>query len=78
MSELLEVPDDRSMGDVALPCFQLAKALRKAPQQIATDIAEQLSPTDQIERIEAVGPYVNFFARIGWLAGVSLPKILNQ
>ena len=29
---MLEYPPDTSMGDIALPCFKLSKALKKAPQ----------------------------------------------
>jgi len=39
---LVEIPQDRSMGDFALPCFSFAKELKKAPQQIAQDIAAEL------------------------------------
>ncbi len=47
------------MGDFALPCFQFAKQLQKSPNIIAQEIADQLSPTDHIAKIEALGPYVN-------------------
>jgi arginyl-tRNA synthetase len=42
---LIEIPQERSMGDFALPCFLFAKELKKAPQAIAQEIAEQLTPT---------------------------------
>ncbi|MBO4791815.1 MAG: hypothetical protein J5592_05975, partial [Clostridia bacterium] len=29
--ELLEYPPDSSMGDIALPCFKLARTLRQSP-----------------------------------------------
>ena len=29
--DMIEYPPDDSMGDLALPCFKLAKALRMAP-----------------------------------------------
>ena len=37
--QLLETPQDRRLGDVALPCFTFAKELKKSPVQIAQDIA---------------------------------------
>ena len=43
LMDLIEVPQDESMGDYALPCFRLAKILRKAPPMIAADIAEKLN-----------------------------------
>ena len=40
---MVEVPGDDSLGDLAFPCFRLAKELRKAPAAIARELAEQLS-----------------------------------
>lgn len=60
IANLLEKPKHANMGDLAFPTFSLAKTLRKAPQAIASDIAEQIDPS-QFDKVEAVGPYVNFF-----------------
>ena len=38
----MEVPKDRKLGDLAFPCFRLAKELRKAPPLIAQELAAQL------------------------------------
>ena len=57
---LLEVPKNSDMGDLAFPAFSLARILRKAPQMISADIAEKMD-TAGFEKIEAVGPYINFF-----------------
>ena len=35
----IEVPPEEKLGDLAFPCFPLAKVLRKAPPLIAKDIA---------------------------------------
>ena len=32
---MLEMPPDKKLGDYALPCFRLAKTLRKGPPMIA-------------------------------------------
>ncbi len=40
---LLEYPPDRTMGDLALPCFRLAKTLRRAPAMIADTLARDFS-----------------------------------
>ncbi len=59
---LLEVPPQSDLGDYAFPCFKLAKTMRKAPAQIATEIAGKLSDKPPyLERIEVAGPYLNFF-----------------
>jgi len=57
----LEVPPNPAMGDFAFPCFQLAKVQKKAPPQIAQELAGALEKPESIERIEAKGPYVNFY-----------------
>lgn len=58
---LLEVPPDTNMGDYAFPCFQLAKTMRKAPPLIAKELVEKINKGTVIERVEAVGGYLNFF-----------------
>lgn len=57
---LLEIPPRQEMGDYAFPCFQLAKSLRKAPNFIAGELKDKLS-IHEIDRIDVMGPYVNFF-----------------
>ena len=57
---LLEQPKSSDLGDIAFPAFSLAKIERKAPQAIATDIAEKIDAS-HFEKVVATGPYVNFF-----------------
>lgn len=57
---LLEIPPRPEMGDYAFPCFSLAKTLRKAPNAIASELKDQLE-IKEVERIEVLGPYLNFF-----------------
>ena len=62
ISELVETPPQADMGDLALPCFKFAKQERKAPQMIAQDLAEKISAqAPHLAKVEAKGPYVNFF-----------------
>ncbi|MFZ5828281.1 MAG: arginine--tRNA ligase [Bacillota bacterium] len=58
--ELLVAPPDPSLGDVAFPCFTLAKQMRQAPPVIARALAEKLRPVPPVAAVEAVGPYLNF------------------
>lgn len=57
---LIEIPPNKEMGDYAFPCFRLAKAMRKAPNMIAADVSSQVMDP-AFERVEAKGPYINFF-----------------
>ncbi|RPI24496.1 MAG: arginine--tRNA ligase, partial [Acidobacteria bacterium] len=62
----VETPPKTEMGDLAFPfAFELAKTLRKAPRQIAQEIASAVPPLPEVARFEAAGAgYVNvFFAR---------------
>jgi arginyl-tRNA synthetase len=57
---LLETPPDPAMGDVAFPCFILAKERQESPVRIATEIALMIKPQLPVESITSAGPYVNF------------------
>lgn len=59
---LLETPPARELGDVAFPCFALAKSMRKAPHAIAQELSERLAHP-MIARSEPKGPYLNIFYR---------------
>lgn len=62
IKEYIEIPPDDNMGDYAFPCFKLAKALKKAPVIIASEIKENIKINEEIiEKIEIVGGYLNFY-----------------
>ena len=77
ITSLIEKPKSSDLGDLAFPAFQLAKALRKAPQVIAAEIAEKIDPTG-FEKVLAVGPYVNFFLDKNTTASKVIQTILSQ
>jgi arginyl-tRNA synthetase len=58
---LIEIPQDKTMGDYAFPCFRLAKTMRMAPPLIAKGIAEKLDGSDLFEKVQPVNAYVNMF-----------------
>ena len=57
----VETPPDEKLGDLAFPCFPLAKVMRKAPPVIAAELAKELEADELIEKVDAVGGYLNFF-----------------
>ena len=61
VAKAVEIPPDEKLGDLAFPCFPLAKVLRKAPPIIAQELASQLSSDEYIDKVDAVGGYLNFF-----------------
>ena len=56
---MLEYPPDKTMGDIALPCFRLSKSLRRSPVDIAASLAESFS-CEEFSSVSAVGGYLNF------------------
>src|SRR5437899_11919867 len=69
ISVALEKPPKLEMGEAASPvCFELAKRLKRAPRQIAQEIANGLGKIEGIARVEvAGGGYLNaFFDRRGF------------
>ena len=42
LESYIEIPKDNKNGDYAFPCFRLAKELKKAPGQIASEIKEKI------------------------------------
>ncbi|MCG7844598.1 MAG: arginine--tRNA ligase [Methanomassiliicoccales archaeon] len=55
----LERPD-HERADLALPCFLFAKQLRKAPQAIAKELCDNLSPDEYIGKVWEDKGYLNF------------------
>ena len=75
LESYIETPKDSKNGDYAFPCFRLAKELRKAPPVIASEIQEKLELTDEIEKVEVAGGYLNFFINKATLAEEVLGEI---
>lgn len=74
---LLEKPKSVEHGDVAFPAFSLAKVYRKAPQQIATELGKKVT-SPIVEKVEVVGPYLNFFLNKKIISADVLQEILKQ
>lgn len=70
---LIEVPPDERLGDVAIPCFHLAKERRMPPHLIASQLAEDWN-NDGIEA-KSEGPYVNLIFNKGVFGKMLLEKI---
>ncbi|MCI6188727.1 MAG: arginine--tRNA ligase [Clostridium sp.] len=77
IEQLIEIPPRPEMGDYAFPCFQLSKVMRKAPNMIAEELKNQLN-SEGFEKIENLGPYVNFFVDKGEFSKNTIEKILKE
>jgi arginyl-tRNA synthetase len=62
IAALLAPPPNPELGDLAFPCFRLAKALRMAPPKIAAELAAKLGQAGDsalIAEAAPAGPYLN-------------------
>src|SRR3989338_2426310 len=74
----LEVPKVSDLGDIAFPCFGLAKGLKRNPVEIAAELAPKLKPEGLLASISANGPYVNFRLDTQKLAGLVLQEAKEE
>lgn len=77
LEEFIEIPPSPEIGDFTFPCFKLVNILRKAPNIIAQELKEKIN-TDGYEKIEALGPYINFFVDKGCFSKNTITKILEE
>ena len=79
LASYIMLPPDTSMGDYALPCFRLAKILRKSPQAIAEELKESILARDNpFSAVEAVNGYLNFKFDRTQAAGKLLAEVLEK
>ena len=82
--ELIALPPNTEMGDYALPCFKLAKLMRKSPVMIAEGLCGSLISTGEIEvdqvlsEVTAVNGYLNFKVNKDGFVRATLDKILSE
>ena len=63
LQSLMEIPPQMEQGDRAIPCFRFAKEEKKSPQDVAEKWKKSLESKGlppEIDRVEAVGGYLNF------------------
>ena len=79
IKKLLTVPP-KGLGDFAFPCFVLAKEMKKSPIAVAQELSEKFSGKNKasfIEKVEAKGPYINFFISADNLSEQVLENIFS-
>ncbi len=74
----LEVPPNSEMGDYAFPCFLLAKEWKKAPSEIAQELAKKFKSSEFVKDVKVIGPYLNFFVNKDKIAELTINQILKQ
>lgn len=78
LEPLIVCPPDPAMGDYALPCFKLAKTLRKSPAAIAESLCADFTADEVIGKAEAVNGYLNFTVNRTGMVGDILKKVLSE
>jgi arginyl-tRNA synthetase len=74
---LIEKPKSQLLGDLAFPCFTLAKVKRKSPNIIAQELSEKIqSPI--FENVEVVGAYINIFLNKKLVSEAIIAEITQQ
>ncbi|GJM21058.1 MAG: arginine--tRNA ligase [Planctomycetota bacterium] len=80
LTPLIGAPPRPEMGQLAFPCFGLAKTRRTSPVAIATELVAQLAESTHnvawIESVSAAGPYVNLHLCAAAVAAEVLPDVL--
>src|SRR3989339_310128 len=77
----LVIPPDSSWGDLSCPCFDPAKIRQVNPVALAKEVADFWQKNIKeswVEKVVAVGPYVNFFLSAPYLAGQVVPRVLTD
>lgn len=74
---MIEKPKFENMGDMAFPCFELAKTLRSSPHNIAAEIASKIE-YPLFEKVESVNGYVNVFLDKQKVSSIVIKKVLSD
>jgi len=74
---LLEEPPAPEMGDYALPCFSLAKRMKRPPAKVAASLAKTVK-SKFFHKIEASGPYLNLTLSRPYLVQLLLTDLQDK
>lgn len=82
VAKVLTKPQNRAQnrdhGDLALPCFQVAKVKGISPPEAAKWLAENISLPPGITKATPVGPYLNFTYDRKTIFAATIPIILKE
>ena len=78
LASFIETPPNTEMGDFALPCFKLAKIMRKPPVKIAEELAASFSLDAHISGCAPLNGYLNFKINRDGFAKTLLEDIISK
>lgn len=75
----LEQPPEKALGDYALPCFRFAKAIKKNPNEVATELKRLLDEEKNpwVESVVLKGAFLNIFTNQKEVAKALVPTLVN-
>ena len=65
-------------SDVSVPCFPMAKQMRKAPQAISEELSSKINPSGLIKSVSAAGGFLNFCVDPAELVKDTLGEICSK
>lgn len=74
----IQIPSNCKNGDFTFPCFVLSKILKESPYKISLELKEKIGFLDCFEKIEANGPYLNFYIDKTQYAQFIIKKIISK
>jgi len=74
----LVYPPNSAFGDISLPCFNLAKELKKTAVETGEFLVGKVELKDMIVSAKAIGPFLNFTFNRAKLAQNTVEEILEQ
>ncbi|MDU1412513.1 MAG: arginine--tRNA ligase [Clostridium sp.] len=76
--KIIQVPSNFKNGEFTFPCFILSKILKESPDKISLELKEKIGFIDYFEKIEANGPYLNFYIDKTQYAQFIIKKIISK
>lgn len=75
----LEQPPEKALGDYALPCFRFAKAIKKNPNEVATELKRllELEANPWVDNIVLKGAFLNIFTNQKEVAKALVPSLVT-
>jgi arginyl-tRNA synthetase len=74
----LVYPPDSKMGDLSLPCFNLAREMKKSPAQVAQELVSSIEANDFISGTKTAGAYFNIALKTSNLAKAMAEEIRQK
>ena len=76
--ELINIVQEEGRGDYCIPCFGLAKVLKKSPIIIAEELKASINNKELYDKVEVVNGYLNFYLSKSYIIRNVLYEAINN